>query len=109
MKTAITNQSIIDAVVSLYLDRGEAVTASEIAEHLKCKVAVIRAAFAASHGLIAGLDCREEHRPSYSRDYPMFQTGSHKVWVYSPSKSTLAEMIKTLRAAAKSVDSNVAA
>lgn len=61
------------------------------------------------HGLIPGIDCREEHRPSYSRNYPGFQTGSHKVWVYSPSKSTLADIIKTLRAAAKSVDPVIAA
>lgn len=109
MKTAITNQSIVDAVVSAYLETGSAVTATEIADALKCNIAAVRELFAASHGLIPGIDCREEHRPSYSRNYRGFQTGSHKVWVYSPSKSTLADIIKTLRAAAKSVDPVIAA
>lgn len=67
MKTAITNQSIVDAVVSAYLETGSAVTATEIADALKCNIAAVRALFAASHGLIPGIDCREEHRPSYSR------------------------------------------
>jgi hypothetical protein len=106
MKTAITDQSIVDAVVSAYLETGAGVTVAEIAEILKCPPLRVRARFTASRGLIPGIDCREDYRPSYSRDYPSFQTGSHKVWVYSPSKSTLADIIKTLRASrAASVNS----
>jgi hypothetical protein len=92
-------EAIRDTVVNIYLETGAELTCAEIAEKGLWPVGKVRAAMNRHHGCLPGLVANEEHRPSHSKNYPGMTTGSHKVWVYAPTREHLRQMIRTLRGA----------
>ena len=92
-RNKITSDDVRNAVVSLYLKTGEPVSIAEIAKHLECGAPRVRSLMSEAHGVISGLDISQAERESYSKDYPMMQVGYHRVYVYSPSKSTLRALV----------------
>lgn len=89
---------IRDAVIEAYLETGAALDVAQIATRMGCSPTKVRRIMAASNGCVAGLETRQANRENQSN----MVSGSHKVWVYAPSKQTLREIILDLRKAATS-------
>jgi hypothetical protein len=87
-------------VLETWLQTGEALSAQQIAEGMGRSVASVRRVLQDNKGFVcANLTARQEHRQSFSRSYTDFATGSHKVWVYEPSREALRAAILAARSA----------
>jgi hypothetical protein len=94
MKTKTTTPEMVrDAGIALFLADGKDHSAQELADHLGCTVSVVRTILRDARGCVDGLRAAEDHRPSHSRNYRGMETGSHKVWVYGPTRETLRKML----------------
>jgi transposase-like protein len=87
----ITLDQIADAIVALYLETGHDPDAPTIATRAGCSVGTVRR-LARDHSFPGCLP-RTEWRQSYSRDYPGFEAGAHKVTVYGPTRETLRQLV----------------
>ena len=86
-----------NAVVEGYLETGKEQTAVQIAERLGWSPSKVYKVLRAAHGAPQGVEVRESRSESYSTSYRGFQSGSHKVYVYTPSLSTLRQVILDAR------------
>lgn len=81
------------AVVDHYLKTGNSADAPTIAAGLGWPERKVREVLRLNFGAIPGTHAQQEARASYSKNYPGMQSGSHRVWCYLPSLSTLREII----------------
>lgn len=99
-KATYTVEMMERALVDGYMATGKDMTQAEVAERMGCSQATVKKLLDECFGCPRGFVCREEVRASYSRNYPGFQSGSHRVWVYGPSRETLRGMLMSVRAPA---------
>lgn len=81
-------------VTDAYVREGKDLTADEIAAGIGWTASKVRRVIAAAHGCPVGLCCSQESRASFSKSYRAMQSGTHRVWVYGPTRETLREVIK---------------
>jgi len=93
MSLKLTLESLTDHVVQHFIATGNDLTAAEIAETSGHSIASVRRVLASTGGCPKGLTTYQEHRPSFSRNYRSFASGSHRVWVYGPTRATLREKL----------------
>jgi hypothetical protein len=86
-------RAIRDAATRIFLETGRDSTAAELAEALGWSVSRVRSVVQKNHGSVPGLHPRRESRVTYSRMYPGFESGSHTVWVYGPTREHLRDLI----------------
>lgn len=86
-----------NAVVEGYLETGKEQTVAQIAERLGWSTSKVYKVLRDSHGAPHGVEVRESRSESYSTSYRSFQSGSHKIYVYTPSLSTLRQLILDAR------------
>ena len=83
-----------DAIVAAWIETGEDITVKVIAALLGWSEAKVRRHLTDASGFVVeGFQRREEGRTSYSRDYRGFESGSHKVSVYGPTREFLRQML----------------
>jgi len=92
-----TVNSVVTFVTERFIHSEEGSTVKDIAEGLKVSQANVRKLLGEAHGCPDGLTVDTESRPSYSRNYPGYQTGEHRVDVFYPTKSTLVQIIRRHR------------
>jgi hypothetical protein len=68
-------------------------TVADIAQALVMSEGRVRRSLQASRDVVWS----EERRTSYSTNYRMFESGSHKVGVWGPRRTALARIIRELR------------
>jgi hypothetical protein len=89
-----------NAIIEGYLETGVPLAAAQIAERLKWSKSKVYKVLSNTYGAPEGIDCIEDREASYSTNYRGQQSGSHKVWKYAPSLSTLRQVILDARKAA---------
>ena len=89
----VTIEDVGNAAVRLYLRHGKDHDLTQIAGELGCSVATVRKRVQESKGFVPRCRWHQEARTSYSNSYRGFETGSHQVWVYGPSRETLRELL----------------
>lgn len=85
-------RAITDWLVSHYLETGKDATVAEIAAGLGWPESRVRRVLGSNE--VNGIDVRLEHRESYSKDYPGFTIGAHRVWLYGPHRDELAARLR---------------
>lgn len=86
---------MVDWIIAAFMANGKDVTIKEIAAGMDWSEAKTRKVMAsAPAGVPMELESCQESRTSWSHDYKMFSTGAHKVWVYGPTRATLAARLK---------------
>jgi transposase len=98
MKNPLTAETIRDAVTRHYITTGKSSTIKDIAEQTCRSEATVRKVLNASGGAVQGTGYGEASVPTFSKDYPMMQVGSHKVAVFAPTMDHLREMIQAKNA-----------
>lgn len=96
-RKTVTADTIRDAVTERFIETGESSTVKDIAERLKCSESTVRKVINANHGAVDGTLYDTESRASYSKSYAMFEAGSHRVGVYTPSPKHLRDIIRAMR------------
>lgn len=93
-------KAIVDWVTERYIETGKESSVKEIAAGIGVSESTVRKAFDAVHGCPAELHpeqdsiaCPDKYRPGINPDH------IRKVWVYSPAKRYMAEIIKASRVA----------
>lgn len=92
VKIKLTPEALKTLIINLYLINGRDSTVFELAAHAGVSESTIRKVLTACHGVPDGCYMDEEVRESHSKNYRGMVSGSHKVWVYGPSRSTLRTM-----------------
>lgn len=88
-----TPEMLKDTIVAHWLDVGHDLTVREIAVYIGKNDSFVRRMLNKHGGSLPGLQATRESRPSRSRDYPMFRSGGHRVWVYGPTRQTLRDRL----------------
>lgn len=100
----LTIDALSELITNAYIADGKDHTVAELAEFGNVSQAAIRKALTACNYFIPNVCFSTEMRASYSKDYPAFQSGSHKVVVYGPTR----EHLRTLLMASRTVAAPVA-
>ena len=87
-------EALTAAVTAAFVRDGRDLTVPEIAAELGWTESKVRRVLAKAHGCVPGLACSQEHRPSYSKSYRGMQSGTHRVWVYGPTRETLRKALQ---------------
>lgn len=83
-------QAILRLVTDRFIAEGRDSTVAEIAARLCWGESRVRKLLARP---LEGLRVGQESRPSHSRDYPGMEAGTHRVWVYGPTREHLSSLL----------------
>jgi hypothetical protein len=86
-------QQIVDLVTENYLKTYKAMSVAEIAGRLELSRPKVRTALNEIYSDTSMLSCSKEERATFSKDYPMFQHGYIRIYVWEPSKRYLAQLL----------------
>lgn len=96
----MTPESLRDTITELYLEHGRYHTVKELAAFLSVTPQMVRKHLrdrSTGGHLAQGIDSMSDYQETYSRDYPMMQSGMVKVEKYGPARRHLRAMILALR------------
>ena len=82
-----------DMIIVYFLETGNAASVKDLAGRFDRSESWIRKALEETHHMPEGTTLREEHRATYSRNYPGMRHGARKVTVYRPTVERLRQMV----------------
>ena len=91
------SKTIREVLLNEFVKDGKSLTVKQLAVLTGWSETRVRRALTSDSGFSDGLKVRKESRTSYSRDYPMFESGAHTVNVYLPDLEALRKEIIKLR------------
>lgn len=83
---------VVRAIMDVYMETGEPTDAATIATRCGMSAAQVVNCIVDSQKFVAeGVEMTEVSRPSYSKNYPMISTGSHRVRVFAPTREAVRQ------------------